>query len=378
MAFKKNIAVTGLTFLLLKKDGTPITAVTTSGTYSLDGAAQVAITGPFTHLGGGQWKVNLTTGEMNGDVVGLLFTNTDADTVPVQYTIKTEATNPDVNIKSISGSSNAADYLEDFALNGYDPTNHRVYSDLVTIAGDIQSGADLKNFVDLCYDPDNERISEVVTVSGNVNGSVGSVDGAVASVTGSVGGDVQGDILGDIVATVSANIVYISGSNTAADKLEDFALQGYNSSDNTVRSDLRTISGAGQSMSDLKDFADTGYDPSTHKVQGVVLADTIAGTLQTLDALDTHLDSVHGSGSWGRDAGIGACTHTETVEDAESDPIQGCEVWVTTDEAGTNTIASGTTDSNGQVVFYLDAGSYYFFKQKSGFDFTNPETVTVS
>ena len=35
------------------------------------------------------------------------------------------------------------------------------------------------------------------------------------------------------------------------------------------------IGGVAQSATDLKDFADTGYDPATHKVQGVVLADTV-------------------------------------------------------------------------------------------------------
>ena len=35
------------------------------------------------------------------------------------------------------------------------------------------------------------------------------------------------------------------------------------------------IGGVAQSATDLKDLADTGYDPSTHKVQGVVLSDTV-------------------------------------------------------------------------------------------------------
>jgi hypothetical protein len=35
------------------------------------------------------------------------------------------------------------------------------------------------------------------------------------------------------------------------------------------------LGGVTQSATDLKDLADTGYDPSTHKVAGVVLADTV-------------------------------------------------------------------------------------------------------
>jgi hypothetical protein len=39
--------------------------------------------------------------------------------------------------------------------------------------------------------------------------------------------------------------------------------------------DVTKIGGVAQSATDLKDFADSGYDPSTHKVQGVVLTDTL-------------------------------------------------------------------------------------------------------
>ena len=51
---------------------------------------------------------------------------------------------------------------------------------------------------------------------------------------------------------------------------------------------------------------------------------------------------------------------------------------VTTDEAGTNVVASGTTNTSGQVVFYLDAGTYYVWREKSGWNFTNPDTETVA
>ncbi|MCC6798315.1 MAG: hypothetical protein IT366_24595 [Candidatus Hydrogenedentes bacterium] len=39
--------------------------------------------------------------------------------------------------------------------------------------------------------------------------------------------------------------------------------------------DTVALAGGVQSATDLKDFADDGYDPSTHKVQGLVLADTV-------------------------------------------------------------------------------------------------------
>jgi hypothetical protein len=58
-------------------------------------------------------------------------------------------------------------------------------------------------------------------------------------------------------------------------------------------------------------------------------------------------------------------------------PTQGVDVWVTTDIAGLNVIASGTTDLAGTVTFLLDPGNYFCWKQKTGDAFTNPEAFTV-
>jgi hypothetical protein len=76
-------------------------------------------------------------------------------------------------------------------------------------------------------------------------------------------------------------------------------------------------------------------------------------------------------------AATGAYEKVYTVLDDEEDPIDGVSVWVTTDIEGTNVIASGTTNVFGKVTFYLDAGTYYFWSQKAGYDFTNPDTEIV-
>lgn len=85
---KKNVAVTGFTVAMINKgNGNAITTGTVSGYVTKDGGTQTAIAGTPTHKGNGQWSVNLTATEMNGNVVGLLFTHTDA--VPVNFTIPT-------------------------------------------------------------------------------------------------------------------------------------------------------------------------------------------------------------------------------------------------------------------------------------------------
>lgn len=55
-----------------------------------------------------------------------------------------------------------------------------------------------------------------------------------------------------------------------------------------IDGNIERLANVAQSLTDLKDFADTGYDPATHKVQGVVLTDTLTtytgNTVQTGDS----------------------------------------------------------------------------------------------
>ncbi len=73
-----------------------------------------------------------------------------------------------------------------------------------------------------------------------------------------------------------------------------------------------------------------------------------------------------------------------TDEDAETGPIEGVEIFITTDSAGNNVIWSGTTDAlgvlreSGGSKPWLDRGTYYFFRKKSGYQFTNPDSETIS
>lgn len=81
----------------------------------------------------------------------------------------------------------------------------------------------------------------------------------------------------------------------------------------------------------------------------------------------------------GEPTGVGNVKKTYTVNDDEGNPIDGVDVWVTTDdEAGANVVASGVTNIQGQIDFYLNAGTYYVWSQKAGYNFTNPDTEVVS
>jgi len=77
--------------------------------------------------------------------------------------------------------------------------------------------------------------------------------------------------------------------------------------------------------------------------------------------------------------GVGAITWTYILTEIDLvTPIADANVWVTTDVAGANVIASGTTNDSGVVTFYLDAGTVYVWRQKSGWNFTNPDTEVVA
>ncbi len=77
--------------------------------------------------------------------------------------------------------------------------------------------------------------------------------------------------------------------------------------------------------------------------------------------------------------GSGALVVTITVKTAGGDPLDGVEVWITSDSAGDNVVAGTVcTDAAGLATFMLDAGTYFVWKQLAGFDFTNPIQIVVS
>lgn len=72
-------------------------------------------------------------------------------------------------------------------------------------------------------------------------------------------------------------------------------------------------------------------------------------------------------------AGGSANTYIVTdTGDAGGTPIADVSVWITADSAGARLVVSGVTDSSGEVVFYLDAGTtYYVWQAKSGYSFSS-------
>ena len=97
--------------------------------------------------------------------------------------------------------------------------------------------------------------------------------------------------------------------------------------------------------------------------------------------LDTTVSSRFPTSSWIPPVtASGSISYPVTVTQSDGvTPIEGVQVWITTDLAGTNVIAGSLyTSSMGIATFVLDAGSYYLWRQISGWNFSNPQAITVS
>jgi hypothetical protein len=77
--------------------------------------------------------------------------------------------------------------------------------------------------------------------------------------------------------------------------------------------------------------------------------------------------------------GPGGISYPVTVTDTSNNPIQGAQVWLTSDPDGDNVVA-GTllTDSSGTVIFEVPAGTYFLWRLHGKYTIPNPKTVMVS
>lgn len=129
---------------------------------------------------------------------------------------------------------------------------------------------------------------------------------------------------------------------------------------------------AGSTGDALNDAGGAAADPWTTTLPGAYSSGTAGWILG--NRLDAKISAVSGNSP-----GAGAVEFTYTLTDQNTgNPIPDADVWATTDSAGTTVVASGRTDQNGIITFYLDPGTICIWRQKSGWNFTNPDTETVA
>ena len=123
-------------------------------------------------------------------------------------------------------------------------------------------------------------------------------------------------------------------------------------------------------------------DMTTEVPDGTILSNIMTKTGDTSDFVST-TDSLEGiaNATTSGTLGAGAISWTYTVTNSATGlGLADVDVWVTSDTAGLNILASGRTNQNGQVTFNLDAGTVYVWKNKSGWndDQGTYDTETVS
>lgn len=111
--------------------------------------------------------------------------------------------------------------------------------------------------------------------------------------------------------------------------------------------------------------------PTAAAVADAVWDEAIAGHL-TSGTTGAKLNTASAS------AGAGSTAYTNTVTDNGANPLDGVEVWITSDSGGASTVASTTTNTLGAFTVYLDSGTYYLWLAKGGYNFPNPTTITVT
>jgi hypothetical protein len=172
------------------------------------------------------------------------------------------------------------------------------------------------------------------------------------------GATIDGQTVNAMLAHFSLQNRYMRGTDAAytgtpptvgaiADQVWDEALSGHT-----------TAGSAGKALSD----AGAAGDPWTTELPGSYHAGEAGYIL----------------GNMVSSLGAGAIAFTYTLTSAvDASPIVDADVWVTADAAGNTILASGRTDSNGEVTFYLDPGTVYVWRQKPGWNFINPDVETI-
>ena len=332
MSFKKNTAVTGFTFgLVSATDGSDITTGTPAGYVTLDGGTQTAI-GDVTpvHEGNGQWSFDLTAAEMNGDIVGLVFTHTSA--ITVHFTIKTETklvselndvSTTQVNAECDTAITDAA-LATAAALATVDSIVDSILVDTaeIGVAGagltNIGTIATVTNLTNLPTIPANWLTAAGIATSaldGKGDWNIGKTgytltqsfpanfaDMSITVTTGQVTVGTNNDKTGYTASTVSDKTGYsISGTKTTLDALNDIA-----ATDIVSAGAITTLSGAVVNV-DLVDTCTTNTDMrgtdsaalATALADVPTVAEFNARTLVAGDYFDPAADTVTLAGTQG-------------------------------------------------------------------------------
>lgn len=227
----------------------------------------------------------------------------------------------------------------------------------------------------------------IVATDGNPNvllGGSGAGDGFGFSRSGA-GNAFDSEFIGQISSAVAAELVTYDAATgaeiaTVANYLDTEIAAILEDTGTTIPAQIAALT-----IPSAATIADAVWDEVTsgHVTAGTTGAAIVAAGAAG-DPWGTALPGAYAAGTAGYKlgnlvvAGSGAITFTYTVTTDGSTPIPDVDVWVTSDSAGTQILASGRTNQSGVATFYLDAGTVYIWCQKSGYNFSNPDTEVVA
>ncbi len=207
------------------------------------------------------------------------------------------------------------------------------------------------------------------------------------------------EIADDLITAASINTDAIGSDALAASGLNEIADAVWDesvSAHSTAGSTGEALDSAAASGASAASIADAVWDESLspHLTAGSAGDALNSAGGSATDPWSTTLPGSYNSGEagWilgnrldakisaisGNSPGSGATEFTYTLlTDPGNDPITDADVWVTSDAPGTTVIASGRTNQYGVITFYLDPGTVYIWRQKSGYNFTNPDTEVI-
>lgn len=367
---KKNTAFT-LYFTLYKNDGTIIANPgTITKKVSIDGAAVADIAAAVTEEDTtyGQCSVVLSASEMGGDAIWVYIKDDTTGCVPFTCTIYTSSYTQDDLGNDSTAIHNHINDIHDTDIPAIKTVLDNVHdTDLPAV----------KTVLDDLHNTDLPAVKTDTAAIKTATDKIGTITNTGGTATlGAILGDFANSALVTRVADLHTDVADVH--TDVADVHTDIAtaitaIGDVHATDlpavmtmltDIHATDLPAVKTQTQDIHDTLDAVHTDVD--------AILADTNELELDWKNGgrLDLLLDNA-------QVAGAGAVTWTYTVTDG-ADPIANVHVWVSTDAAGTNIIASGDTNASGVATFYLDAGTYYIWSSKEGYTFTNPDTEVVS
>jgi len=223
----------------------------------------------------------------------------------------------------------------------------------ISDAGGLDLDSQIKTDIDAILADTNElQVDDTPAALTTLTGKIDTIDGIVDSILADTN-ELQVDDTPAALTTLTGKVDTIDGIVDAI--LADTGTDGV-----VLANDAITAA----------KFDESTAFPLKSADAGVTLVARTGADSDTLETLSDQLDNTTSLGP-----GATEKTYTVTVGGV---PLADCDVWVTSNVTGATVIASGKTNSNGQVKFYLDSGAtVYIWRQKSGYDFVNPDTEVV-